>query len=336
MVRGARQHNLKNIDVEFPLGVMTCVTGVSGSGKSTLVRDILYRSLARHFEISTEAPGAFLSLEGDLNRLSSVEFVDQNPIGKSTRSNPATYLKAYDEIRRLFAAQQGAKQMGFPPSYFSFNAEGGRCEECKGEGVINVEMQFMADIQIECEACHGKRFKPEVLEIEYRGKNIYDVLEMTVNQAIEFFSETKAPDETRIVKRLKPLQDVGLGYIKLGQSSSTLSGGENQRVKLAYFLATEGQKPTMFIFDEPTTGLHLHDINTLMKSFDRLISQGHTVVIIEHNLDVIKCADHVIDIGPEGGEDGGNLVAAGTPEQIAACPQSFTGQFLKPKLESRF
>lgn len=331
-VKGARHHNLKNISVRFPLGVMTVVTGVSGSGKSTLVRDILYKALQRHFEESTEAPGAFAGLGGDLNRIAGVEFVDQNPIGKSTRSNPATYLKAYDEIRQLFAAQQGARQMGFPAGYFSFNTEGGRCEECKGEGVINVEMQFMADIQIPCEACHGRRFKPEVLEIEYRGKNIYDVLEMTVNQAIEFFSEVPGADEARIVRRLKPLQDVGLGYIKLGQSSSTLSGGENQRVKLAYFLATEGQKPTMFIFDEPTTGLHFHDIDTLMDSFERLIRQGHTVVIIEHNLDVIKCADHVIDIGPEGGEAGGNLVVAGTPEQVAACPESITGRYLVPKL----
>ena len=333
-VKGARQHNLKNINVKFPLGVMTVVTGVSGSGKSTLVRDILYKALQRHFEQSTEAPGAFAGLSGDLNRIAGVEFVDQNPIGKSTRSNPATYLKAYDEIRQLFAAQQGAKQMGFPAGYFSFNTEGGRCEECKGEGVINVEMQFMADIQIPCEACHGKRFKPEVLEIEYRGKNIYDVLEMTVNQAIEFFSETLGADEARIVRRLKPLQDVGLGYIKLGQSSSTLSGGENQRVKLAYFLATEGQKPTMFIFDEPTTGLHFHDINTLMDSFERLIRQGHTVVIIEHNMDVIKCADHIIDIGPEGGEAGGNLVVAGTPEQVAECEASITGHYLAPKLRA--
>lgn len=333
-IKGARQHNLKNIDVKFPLGVMTVVTGVSGSGKSTLVRDILYKALMRHFEQSTDAPGDFLSMGGDLKRISAVEFVDQNPIGKSSRSNPATYLKAYDEIRRLFAEQQGAKQMGFTPGYFSFNTEGGRCEECKGEGVINVEMQFMADIQIPCESCHGRRFKPEVLEIEYRGKNIYDVLEMTVNQAIEFFSESEGTDERRIVARLKPLQDVGLGYIKLGQSSSTLSGGENQRVKLAYFLSMESNNPTMFIFDEPTTGLHFHDIATLMDSFNRLISKGHTVVIIEHNMDVIKMADHVIDIGPEGGAEGGNLVAAGTPEQVAACPDSITGRFLAPKLNS--
>ncbi|MDE7444061.1 MAG: ATP-binding cassette domain-containing protein, partial [Muribaculaceae bacterium] len=257
---------------------------------------------------------------------------DQNPIGKSTRSNPATYLKAYDEIRRVFADQQGSKQMGFTPAYFSFNAEGGRCEECKGEGTITIEMQFMADITIPCESCHGQRFKPDVLAIEYRGKNINDVLNMTVNQAIEFFGESSGATERKIVRRLKPLQDVGLGYIKLGQSSSTLSGGENQRVKLAYFLSLEKPQPTMFIFDEPTTGLHFHDILTLMNSFDRLISLGHTVVIIEHNMDVIKCADHVIDIGPDGGDAGGMLVAQGTPEQVAACPGSYTGQFLAAKL----
>lgn len=331
-IEGARQNNLKDITVRFPLGIMTVVTGVSGSGKSTLVRDILYRALLRHFEQPTDAPGAFKAMRGDIHRLHAVEFVDQNPIGKSTRSNPATYIKAYDEIRQLFASQQGAKQMGFPASYFSFNAEGGRCEECKGEGVIKIEMQFMADIAITCEECHGKRFKRDVLDIEYRGKNIFDVLEMTVNQAIEFFSEGNGSTERLIVKRLKPLQDVGLGYIKLGQSSSTLSGGENQRVKLAYYLSMEGQKPTMFIFDEPTTGLHFHDINRLMDSFNRLIAQGHTIVIIEHNIDVIKCADHIIDIGPEGGDRGGNIVAAGTPEQIAATPESYTGAFLKEKL----
>lgn len=331
-VVGAMQNNLKDVTVRFPLGIMTVVTGVSGSGKSTLVRDILYRAMLRHLEQQTDAPGAFKGLRGDVTRIEAVEFVNQSPIGKSTRSNPATYLKAYDEIRQLFAAQQGAKQMGFPASYFSFNAEGGRCEECKGDGVINIEMQFMADISITCEECHGKRFKRDVLDIEYRGKNIYDVLDMTVNQAIEFFGEGAGSTERKIVKRLQPLQDVGLGYIKLGQSSSTLSGGENQRVKLAYFLSTEGQKPTMFIFDEPTTGLHFHDINKLMDSFNRLISQGHTVVIIEHNIDVIKCADHVIDIGPEGGDRGGMIVAEGTPEQIAATPESYTGQFLKEKL----
>lgn len=331
-VKGARENNLKNIDVKFPLGIMTVVTGVSGSGKSTLVKDILYKAMLRQLEVSSDAPGAFKSLGGDLSRISAVEFVDQNPIGKSTRSNAATYLKAYDEIRRLFADQQGAKQMGFSPAYFSFNAEGGRCEECKGEGTITIEMQFMADITIPCEECHGKRFKRDVLEIEYRGKSIFDVLNMTVDEAIGFFAESTGPTEKKIVRRLQPLKDVGLGYIKLGQSSSTLSGGENQRVKLAYFLAAEKPQPTMFIFDEPTTGLHFHDINTLMDSFNRLIAQGHTVVIIEHNMDVIKCADYVIDIGPEGGEKGGSIVATGTPEEIVKCPSSYTGQYLAEKL----
>ena len=331
-ILGAAQHNLKGIDVRFPLGVMTVVTGVSGSGKSTLVKEILYKALAKHLEISYETPGTYHQLGGDLNMISSVEFVDQNPIGKSSRSNPATYLKAFDEIRKLFAEQQLAKQMGVPAGNFSFNSPGGRCEECKGEGTITVEMQFMSDITLVCESCHGKRFKPEILEIEYRGKNIYDILEMTINQAIEFFGETDGSTERRIIQRLKPLQNVGLGYIKLGQSSSTLSGGENQRVKLAYFLAENRNTPTLFIFDEPSTGLHFHDINTLMKSFNDLIAHGHTIIIIEHNLDIIKCADHIIDIGPEGGDKGGNIVFAGTPEELVKCPQSYTGKFLAPKL----
>lgn len=331
-VVGAREHNLKNIDVRFPLGVMTVVTGVSGSGKSTLVRDVFWRAMVRQLGEAGDAPGLHKELRGDLSRIKAVEFVDQDPIGRSSRSNAATYLKAYDEIRKLFAEQQGAKQMGFTPAFFSFNTEGGRCEECKGEGTITIEMQFMADIVIPCETCHGQRFKPEILDIRYRGQNINDVLEMTVNQAIEFFGEDDTSLAKKIVKRLKPLQDVGLGYIKLGQSSSTLSGGENQRVKLAYYLAQEKPEPTMFIFDEPTTGLHLNDINKLMDSFSRLIAQGHTVLIIEHNLDVIKCADHVIDIGPEGGDLGGNVVAAGTPEQIASCDNSYTGRYLAPLL----
>ncbi len=331
-VLGATEHNLKNIDVRFPLGVMNVVTGVSGSGKSTLVRDILYRGLQRELGNAGDAPGAFRALRGDIRRISSIEFVDQNPIGKSSRSNPATYLKAYDEIRALFADQQHSRQMGFTPAYFSFNAEGGRCEECKGEGSITIEMQFMADIVVTCESCHGKRFKPEVLEVEYRGRNIYDVLDMTVNQAIEFFSETDGATERRIVRRLKPLQDVGLGYIKLGQSSSTLSGGENQRVKLAWFLAQEKPEPTIFIFDEPTTGLHFHDIHVLLDSFERLLKQGHTLVIIEHNIEVIKCADNIIDIGPDGGEAGGSIVAIGTPEEIAASGLGHTSAFLKEKL----
>ena len=318
--------------MRFPLGVMTVVTGVSGSGKSTLVRDVFWRAMVRRLGEAGDAPGLHKELRGDLSRIKAVEFVDQDPIGRSSRSNAATYLKAYDEIRKLFADQQGAKQMGFTPAFFSFNTEGGRCEECKGEGTITIEMQFMADIIIPCETCHGQRFKPEILDIRYRGQNINDVLEMTVNQAIEFFGEDATSLAKKIVKRLKPLQDVGLGYIKLGQSSSTLSGGENQRVKLAYYLAQEKPEPTMFIFDEPTTGLHLNDINKLMDSFNRLIAQGHTVLIIEHNLDVIKCADHVIDIGPEGGDLGGNVVASGTPEQIAACAGSYTGRYIAPLL----
>ena len=331
-VQGAREHNLKNIDVKIPLNVLTVVTGVSGSGKSTLVRDILYRALMRHFDNPCDAPGLHTAVVGDLHRLSGVEFVDQNPIGRSSRSNPATYVKAYDEIRRLFADQQSAKQMGFGPGYFSFNTEGGRCEACKGEGTITIEMQFMADITIECEECHGQRFKRDVLDITYHDKNINDVLNMTVNEAIEFFSAHDGSVERRIVSRLRPLQDVGLGYVKLGQSSSTLSGGENQRVKLAYYLSMDNAGPTMFIFDEPTTGLHFHDIRILMDAFNRLVAKGHTVVIIEHNLDVIKCADHVIDIGPEGGDAGGNLVAQGTPEQVARCTESYTAEYLRPKL----
>ncbi|MBD5322724.1 MAG: excinuclease ABC subunit UvrA [Bacteroides sp.] len=332
IIKGAREHNLKDVDVTFPLGVMTVVTGVSGSGKSTLVRDVLYRALNRKLGNAGDAPAFHRSLTGDLARIGGVEFVDQNPIGKSTRSNPATYLKAFDEIRKLFASTQGAKQMGFTASDFSFNSDGGRCDACKGEGVITIEMQFMADITIPCEECHGQRYQKEILEIEYRGKNIFDILEMTIDQAIEFFSEEAGAQEKRIIKRLKPLQDVGLGYIKIGQNSSSLSGGENQRVKLASFFADESRQPTVYIFDEPTTGLHFNDIATLMTSFDRLIALGHTVVIIEHNMDVIKCADYIIDMGPEGGEEGGRLVIAGTPEEVAACPQSYTGRYLKEKL----
>ena len=328
-VCGARHHNLRGIDVKFPLNVMTVVTGVSGSGKSSLVRDILYNALAREYSEGTERPGEHLGLEGDVRMLRAVEFVDQNPIGKSSRSNPVTYLKAYDEIRKLFADQPLAKQLGYSAGYFSFNSEGGRCEECKGEGTITVEMQFMADLVLECEACHGRRFKNDTLLVTYHDKNIYDVLEMTVNQAMEFFTEHGA---AKVVRRLKPLQDVGLGYVKLGQSSSTLSGGENQRVKLAYYLSLEKAEPTMFIFDEPTTGLHFHDIKRLMDAFNALISRGHTIVIIEHNMEVIKCADHIIDIGPEGGDRGGNLVACGTPEEVAECEDSYTGQFLREKL----
>lgn len=332
MLKGAAENNLKGIDVKFPLGVMTVVTGVSGSGKSTLVDDILYRALSRHYGENVDAPGTFSSLEGDLNLISGVEMVDQNPIGKSSRSNPATYLKAFDEIRSLFAQQQLSKQMGYNMGYFSFNSGGGRCEECKGEGTITIEMQFMADITLTCDSCNGKRFAQSALDVLYRGKTISDILEMTVNQAIEFFSEEQTYNEKKIVNRLKPLQDVGLGYIKLGQSSSTLSGGENQRVKLAYFMSGEKKNHTMFIFDEPSTGLHFHDINTLMKSFDLLVQKGHTVVIIEHNMDIIKCADHIIDLGPEGGAEGGTLVVTGTPEQVVKCKESYTGKFLAEKL----
>ena len=331
-VKGAREHNLKGIDVRFPLNVMTVVTGVSGSGKSTLVREVFYKALKREYSESSERPGEHLSLEGDVHMMKDIEFVDQNPIGKSTRSNPVTYVKAYDEIRKLFAEQPLAKQMGYGAGFFSFNTEGGRCEECKGEGTITVEMQFMADLVLECESCHGKRFKADTLEVKFQGQSIYDILEMTVNQAIEFFTEHK---QSKIVKRLRPLQEVGLGYVKLGQSSSTLSGGENQRVKLAYFLSQEKSDPTLFVFDEPTTGLHFHDIKKLLEAFDSLISRGHTIVIIEHNLDVVKCADHVIDLGPEGGDRGGNLVVAGTPEEVAQCAESYTGQFLKEKLKQQ-
>lgn len=333
-VKGARQNNLKNIDVKFPLHVMTVVTGVSGSGKSSLVNDVFYNALQHHYKGTALERAEFNSITGDIKLMKGVEYVDQNPIGKSSRSNPVTYLKAFDEIRKLFAAQPLAKQMDFTPAYFSFNVEGGRCEECKGEGTITVEMQFMADIQLECESCHGKRFSPEVLEIEYKGLTIYDILEMTVDQAIEFFSSQKGATEKKIVKRIQSLQDVGLGYVKLGQASSTLSGGENQRVKLAYYLGEEKSQPTLFIFDEPTTGLHFHDIKTLLNAFNALIERGHTVIIIEHNMEVIKCADHIIDIGPEGGKAGGYVVCEGTPEQVAQCKESHTGRFLKEKLHN--
>ncbi|MDD4993161.1 MAG: excinuclease ABC subunit UvrA [Paludibacter sp.] len=331
-VLGARENNLKGINVKFPLNVMTVVTGVSGSGKSSLVRNVFYAALKKHYGGVADRTGQFGALKGSMLLAKDVEFVDQNPIGRSSRSNPVTYIKAYDEIRKLFADQQLSKQMNYTASHFSFNTEGGRCEECQGEGTVTVEMQFMADLVLECEHCHGKRFKQDILDVQYKGVNIFDVLEMTVNQAIEFFGAQTGNTEKKIVKRLKPLQDVGVGYVKLGQSSSTLSGGESQRVKLASFLANEKPEPTIFVFDEPTTGLHFHDIKTLMKAFDALIAKGHTVIIIEHNIEVIKCADHIIDIGPEGGEKGGNLVFEGTPDDIVNCKNSYTGKFLKGKI----
>ena len=349
-LKGCRMNNLRGINVRFPLNVMTVITGVSGSGKSSLVKGILYPALKRQLDEVADSPGEYVSIEGDLKLIKHVELVDQNPIGKSTRSNPATYVKAYDVIRQLFAEQPLAKQMGFSAQYFSFNAEGGRCEECKGAGTITVEMQFMADLVLECESCHGHRFKHDILDVRYKGKNIDDVLNMTVSEAIAFFSsdnaEEPSADERKatgrrtsavstaslITTKLQPLEDVGLGYIKLGQSSSTLSGGENQRVKLAYYIGQEKQEHTLFIFDEPTTGLHFHDIRRLLKAFDALIERGHTIVIVEHNMDIIKCADHLIDLGPEGGDRGGNLVCFGTPEQVAACNESVTGSYLREKL----
>ena len=326
LIRCARENNLKGIDVKIPLNVMTVVTGVSGSGKSTLVRDIFYRAVMRQMDRVCDRPGQFVALEGDVGMIESIEFVDQNPIGTSSRSNPVTYIGAYDEIRKLMASQQLAKQMGYTPQYFSFNTEGGRCEECKGEGTVTVEMQFMNDLVLECESCHGRRFKNDILEVMFHGKNIHDILNLTVNMAVEFFGEH---GQKKIVSKLKPLQDVGLGYIKLGQASSTLSGGENQRVKLAYYLSQEKTKPTMFIFDEPTTGLHFHDIKKLLAAFQSLISRGHSILIIEHNMEIIKSADHIIDLGPEGGAEGGYLVCAGTPEQVAQCKESYTGQVLR-------
>ena len=331
LIQGARENNLRNIDVRIPLGVMTCIPGVSGSGKSSLAKGILYPALRRLLFDTGVKPGDFDGIGGDVQLLRSVEMIDQNPIGKSSRSNPVTYIKAYDEIRKLFADQPYAQHTGLGASSFSFNIAGGRCEECQGEGVIKVSMQFMADVELVCEACGGKRFRDEILEVKYRGKSIYDVLEMTVDDAIAFFGEDKKdPTCKRIVERLKPLQDVGLGYIKLGQSSSTLSGGESQRVKLASFLTKDSaQGGVMFIFDEPTTGLHFHDINKLLAAFDALIERGHTIVIVEHNMDVIKCADWVVDLGPEAGTGGGRVVFEGTPRNLEQCPASYTGKYLR-------
>jgi len=345
---GCRLNNLKNIDVQIPLNVMTVITGVSGSGKSSLVKGILCPALKAHLGLATSAPGEYRKLEGDLKQIRHIEMVDQNPLGKSTRSNPVIYIKAYDAIRQLLSQQQLARQQGITPAHFSFNTEGGRCEECKGAGYVTVEMQFMADLTLTCEACHGKRFLPHILEVTYRGKNIDDILKMTVSEAIEFFSagreeskDGKASKRTKkgmelegtIVSKLRVLEDVGLGYVQLGQSSSTMSGGESQRLKLAYYLAEEKSEPTMFIFDEPTTGLHFHDIRRLLHAFDQLIAHGHTVVIVEHNMDIIKCADHIIDLGPEAGTDGGNIVVAGTPEEVAASHKGYTAEFLAKKLE---
>ena len=339
-LKGCRMNNLRGIDVKFPLNVMTVVTGVSGSGKSSLVKGTLFPALKRHLDEVAEIPGEYSSIEGDWKQITHVEMVDQNPIGKSTRSNPATYVKAYDVIRQLFAEQPLAKQMGFSPQYFSFNADGGRCETCKGVGVITIEMQFMADLELECDECHGKRFKRDILDVRFEGKDISEVLDMTVSEAIEFFSSAASRISQKsmsqlaslVASRLRPLEDVGLGYIKLGQNSSTLSGGENQRVKLAYFIGQEKQDPTLFIFDEPTTGLHFHDIQRLLHAFDALIQRGHTILVVEHNLDVVKCADYIIDLGPDGGDHGGSLVCCGTPEEVVQCKKSVTGQYLKDKI----
>lgn len=332
-IKGARENNLKNIGVKIPLNVMTVVTGVSGSGKSSLIKQVFYPAVAKQFGIYGENSGKFDLLSGDMQLIHSVEFVDQNPIGKSSRSNPVTYLKAYDEIRAIFAEQQSAKIMGLKPSHFSFNVDGGRCDECQGEGTIKVEMQFMADISLLCESCNGKRFKEDILEVNYREKNIHEILEMTVDEAIDFFSNDKDLMAKKIVKRLQPLQDVGLGYVHLGQSSSTLSGGESQRVKLASFLVKEKQEHTLFIFDEPTTGLHFHDIKTLLKSFNALLERNHTIVVVEHNLEVIKSADWIIDLGPEGGDKGGYIVKEGTPEMLIAESNSYTGAALRSRFE---
>jgi excinuclease ABC subunit A len=331
-ITGARENNLKNVSVKFPLNTICVVTGVSGSGKSSLVSKVLYPALAKMFGGFSEKTGQHDQIRGDINLITSIEFVDQNPIGKSSRSNPVTYLKVYDEIRKLYSELQSSKYNGFKPSHFSFNIEGGRCEECQGEGEITVEMQFMADVHLVCESCKGKRYRDEILEITFEGKNIFDILDLTVNEAIDFFGSQKSTSAKKIARLLKPLQDVGLGYVKLGQSSSTLSGGESQRIKLASFLAKEKGSPSLFIFDEPTTGLHFHDIRKLLDSFNALIARGHSIIIIEHNLDVIKCADWVIDLGPEGGKDGGRIIFEGKPEDLVKIPESYTGAALKEKL----
>ncbi|OWP83423.1 excinuclease ABC subunit A, partial [Flavobacterium davisii] len=327
---GARENNLQNLDITIPLDVLTIITGVSGSGKSTLVKKILYPALQKQLEGVSEKAGQFTEISGSYSHIKHVEYVDQNPIGRSSRSNPVTYIKAYDDIRDLFAKEKISKLRGYQPKHFSFNVDGGRCESCKGEGTINVEMVFMADVSLPCETCNGKRFKKEILEIQFEGKNIDDILNLTIDDALDFF---KAKNQNKIIQKLQPLQDVGLGYVQLGQSSSTLSGGEAQRIKLASFLVKGATKDkALFIFDEPTTGLHFHDIKKLLKSFDALIEKGHSIVVIEHNLDMIKCADYILDLGPEGGENGGQLLAFGTPEEVANNKKSITGHYLKSKL----
>jgi excinuclease ABC subunit A len=336
VVKGACEHNLKHIDVEFPLHMLTVVTGVSGSGKTTLVKRILYPALKRSMEGFGDRPGEHVSLEGSLKRIQAVEMIDQNPIGRSSRSNPVTYVKAWDEIRQLFSETDVGRARGYRPSFFSFNVDGGRCEQCQGEGVVRIEMQFMADISLTCDACKGKRFKEEILDARFGGRDVAEVLDMTVDDAIAFFREHMEGSAAckRVVGKLVPLQDTGLGYVKLGQSSSTLSGGEAQRIKLASFLSKgQEEKPTLFIFDEPTTGLHFHDVAKLLKAFGMLIDNGHSVVVIEHNIEVIKCADHVIDLGPEGGEAGGHVVYTGTPEGLAVCNGSHTGPYLRAALQ---
>ncbi|HEX2616454.1 MAG TPA: excinuclease ABC subunit A, partial [Flavobacteriales bacterium] len=337
IVRGARENNLKNIDVAFPLHMLTVVTGVSGSGKTTLVKRVLHPALRRELEGFSERPGEFSELKGDIGRIEAVELVDQNPIGRSSRSNPVTYVKAYDEIRALYSEQEVAKLRGYKPAFFSFNVDGGRCEVCQGEGEVHIEMQFMADIRLRCEACHGKRFKEEILDVKFAERDVAEILDMTVDDALLFFIDNLGKHNAikRIVEKLRPLQETGLGYVKLGQSSSTLSGGEAQRIKLASFL-TKGQeeKPTLFIFDEPTTGLHFHDIAKLLKALNALIANGHSVLVIEHNQEVIACADHVIDLGPEAGEGGGSVVFEGTPEELVAKSDGHTAEFMKVALQA--
>ena len=329
-VKGARENNLQNIDVTFPLDVLTVITGVSGSGKSTLVKKILYPAIQKQIEGVGEKAGQYTEISGNYSHIKHIEYVDQNPIGRSSRSNPVTYIKAYDDIRELFAKEKLSKNRGYQAKHFSFNVDGGRCESCKGEGSINVEMVFMADVSLPCETCNGKRFKKEVLEVQFEGKNIDDILTMTIDESVAFFKEK---NQTKIIQKLQPLQDVGLGYVQLGQSSSTLSGGEAQRIKLATFLVKGTTKDkALFVFDEPTTGLHFHDIKKLLASFEALIEKGHSIIVIEHNLDLIKCADYIIDLGPEGGENGGQLLAFGTPEEIVKNKKSITASYLKEKL----